>query len=47
MAVLRLKTPWIDDGIRLNLIEIATQGLGWAGVGLLAAAIRNWAGRSK
>lgn len=44
-ALLRLEQPWVDDGIRLNLISLVSMGLGYGFIGLVAAAIWNRAGR--
>lgn len=45
MGALRLQYPWEGDGIRLNLIELFSMGLGYAFVGLVLGAIWNRVGK--
>jgi hypothetical protein len=37
--------PWDGDAIRINIIDIVVQTLGFGAFGALCAGIRNWAGR--
>jgi len=36
-----LEMPWIDEGIRINLIELITEAGGFAGIGASLAYFRN------
>lgn len=43
-AALHLRFPWAGDGIRINLIDFFTFGVGYAITGVLLGALWNWAG---
>lgn len=41
MAWARLEAPWVDDGFRVNLIELISQSGGWAVIAAVIAYVRN------
>ena len=44
-GVSQLRYSWEGDGIRLNLIELFSMGVGFGMIGIVMAALWNWAGK--